>query len=161
IPRPFAGRKLPPELRAGRVGRLAAELGGLTDPRFEVLLRRIESSPILGGNEVKVFFSGEEAFAAMRQAASRAQREILPAPYIFRDDGTGQLFAESLMEAARRGVAVRVLTDAVGSIGTKRLFWFQLEECGIEVQVFHRLLTDIFFQLVRDHRKIFVVDREV
>src|SRR3954469_2111791 len=96
IPRPFAGRRLPPELRVGKVGRLAATLDGPDDPRVEVLLRRIESSPILGGNTAHVFFSGEEAFAAMRQAAVAAREEILLESYIFRDDATGRVFAEHL-----------------------------------------------------------------
>jgi cardiolipin synthase len=161
IPRPLAGRRLPPELRVGKVGRIAAELLGLSDPRFEVLLRRIDSAPIFGGNEVEVFTSGEEAFAAMREAAAMAEREILLESYIFRDDGTGRLFAEYLAAAAKRGVQVRVVTDAVGSFGTKRLFWAELESGGIEVRVFHPLLNDLSSQLFRDHRKIFVVDRKI
>ncbi|HEV7517601.1 MAG TPA: phospholipase D-like domain-containing protein [Thermoanaerobaculia bacterium] len=161
IPRPLAGRRLPSELRVGKVGRIAAELTDLADPRFEILLRRIDSAPIFGGNEIQLFSSGEEAFAAMREAAATAEREILVESYIFRDDGTGRLFAEYLATAAKRGVKVRVLTDAVGSFGTKRLFWAELESGGIEVRVFHPLLTDLFDQLVRDHRKIFVVDRKI
>jgi cardiolipin synthase A/B len=161
IPRPFAGRRLPPELAVSRVGRLAAELDGLADPRFEILLRRIESSPIYGGNEVQVFSSGEEAFAAMRRAVAAAEREILLESYIFRDDGTGRLFAEDLTAAAARGVAVRVLSDAVGSFGTKRLFWRELEGEGVAVRLFHPLLGNLLQPFVRDHRKIFVVDRRV
>jgi cardiolipin synthase len=161
IPRPFAGRRLPFELEAGRVGILTADYDGFDDPRFEFLLRRIDTSPIYGGNEVRVFSSGGDAFAAMREAAAGAEREILLESYIFRDDGTGRLFAEILADAAKRGVAVRVLTDAVGSIGTRREFWAELESCGVEVRLFHPLLSDFFDQLVRDHRKILVVDRQV
>ncbi len=161
ILRPLAGRRLPPELRVGKVGRLAAQLEGLSDPRFETLLRRIDNAPILGGNEVRVFFSGAEAFAAMREAAATAQEEILLESYIFRDDGTGKLFAQYLAAAAQRGVRVRVLTDAVGSFGTQRLFWAELEDGGVEVKLFHPLLTDLTRHLYRDHRKIFVVDRKV
>src|SRR5262249_60531801 len=96
IPRPFAGRRLPKELRVGRVGRLAAALDGPDDPRFETLLQRIETSPILGGNEVRVFGSGEDAFAAMREAVAAARREILLESYIFRDHATGRVFADLL-----------------------------------------------------------------
>src|SRR5882724_10121645 len=161
ILRPFAGRKLPPELRVGQVGRLAAALDGPDDPRFETLLRRIESSPILGGNTARVFFSGKEAFTAMGEAVSAARREILLESYIFRDDATGRGFAEQLAAAAARGVAVRILTDAVGSFGTRREFWARLRDGGVEVRLFHPILSDFFDQLVRDHRKIFVVDRAV
>ena len=161
IPRPFAGRRLPAELRVGRVGRLAATLDGPDDPRFETLLRRIESSPILGGNTAQVFFSGKEAFAAMCQAVATARREILVESYIFRDDATGQGFAEQLAAAVARGVTVQVLTDAVGSFGTRREFWAALGGCGVEVRLFHPILSNLMDPLVRDHRKIFVVDREI
>ena len=48
-------------------GNLAAALtAGLEDPGFAILLRRIDESPILDGNCVRVFFSGPETFEAMR-----------------------------------------------------------------------------------------------
>src|SRR5687768_368316 len=59
---PRAGIKLPPELRAGSVGRIARTLPlGVEDPGFELLLRRIDRGPILGGNRIEVFTRGAEA----------------------------------------------------------------------------------------------------
>jgi len=78
------------ELRAERVGRLAHPLPrGVEEPDFEILLRRIDRGPILGGNRVEVFTGGAEAFAAMRGASIAAEREILLESYIFKDDATG------------------------------------------------------------------------
>ncbi|HEY4562516.1 MAG TPA: hypothetical protein VIJ36_06030, partial [Thermoanaerobaculia bacterium] len=89
--RPAPGRELPPELRIGSVERLAGELPeGMADPGFEVLLRRIDGAPFLGGNEVEVFFDGRAAFAAMRDAVRCAREEILLESYIFKDDSTGR-----------------------------------------------------------------------
>src|SRR6185295_9345080 len=83
--RPAPGRKLPRELRVGRVGELAAALSqGLEDPGFEILLRRIDGAPFLGGNQVEIFFEGRTAFAAMREAALAARREILLESYILK-----------------------------------------------------------------------------
>jgi cardiolipin synthase A/B len=162
ILRPAPGRKLPRELRIGRVGRLAAKLPqGLEDPGFEILLRRIEGGPLLGGNEVEIYFDGRAAFAAMREAALAARREILLESYIFKDDATGRLFLEEAKAAAARGLRVRVLADAIGSISTRAEFWREMESHGIETHLFHPLFPRLWYQPFRDHRKILVVDREV
>jgi hypothetical protein len=62
----MAFRVLPRALRPTRVWRLAEPLlEGMKDPEFEVLLRRIDASPIHPGNDVTVFFEGPPAFASM------------------------------------------------------------------------------------------------
>ncbi len=160
--RPAPGRKLPRELRVGRVGRLAAALAqGLEDPGFEILLRRIDGAPFLGGNQVEIFFEGRTAFAAMREAALAAQREILLESYIFKDDATGRLFLDGAKAAAARGLKVRVLADAMGSYSTRTGFWREMESHGIETHLFHPVFKQLWYQPFRDHRKILVVDREV
>src|SRR5512141_796454 len=133
ILRPRSGRRLPRGLRVDRVGRLAAELpGGVRDPGFAVLLRRIDESPVLGGNRVRIFVHGPETFEAMRAAIG----------------------------AAARGVSVRVLADAFGSIATRRDFWNEMRERGIEVRLFNPLFPHLLLQPFRDHRKILVIDGE-
>ncbi|MFY9821302.1 MAG: phospholipase D-like domain-containing protein [Thermoanaerobaculia bacterium] len=160
--RPFPGRTLPPDLRVGRVGKIAAALpAGLADPGFEVLLRRIDGAPFLGGNRVDVFFDGREAFGAMRESGEAAEREILLESYIFKDDATGRQFLEQMKTAAERGLAVRVLADAIGSSATHAGFWREMESHGIEVHLFHPLFKGFWYQPFRDHRKILVLDRKV
>ena len=160
--RPRAGRRLPPELRVDRVGELAAALpGGLRDPGFSVLLRRIDESPILEGNRVRVFFGGPETFEAMCAAIESARREILVESYIFKDDDTGRRLMDALAGAVARGAKVRVLADAFGSVATRRSFWNEARRRGIDVRLFNPLFPQIFLQPFRDHRKILVVDSEV
>jgi cardiolipin synthase len=162
ILRPAPGRKLPGELRVGRVGHLAAALPqGIADPGFEFLLRRIDGAPFLGGNQVEVYFDGRAAFIAMQKAVAAAQKEILLESYIFKDDGTGRLFLKSTKAAAERGAQVRVLVDAMGSSQTRAEFWEEMESHGIEFHLFHPLFESLWYQPFRDHRKILVVDREV
>jgi cardiolipin synthase len=162
ILRPRAGRTLPPELRAANVGKIATELPeGVRDPGFEILLRRIDQAPILRGNRVEVFFSGEKAFASMSRDIEAAEREILMEAYIWKDDSTGQAFSSALARAATRGVAVRVLADAHGSLSTRSVFWQEMRRRGIEVRLFHPLLPYLWFYPLRNHRKILVVDRRV
>ena len=157
--RPRAGRKLPADLRADAVGPLAASLPeGLLDPGFSVLLRRIDESPILGGNRVRVFFRGPETFEAMRAAIDAARRDVLVESYIFKDDATGRSFLEALSRAVDRGVKVLVLADAFGSIATRRAFWNRMRARGIEVRLFNPLFPHLLLQPFRDHRKILVID---
>jgi cardiolipin synthase len=162
ILRPFVGRKLPPELWVRNVGRLAEALPlGVEDLGFEVLLRRIDGAPLFGGNTVEVYFRGLDAFRAMEQAAAQAQREILIESYILKDDRTGQRLLQSLKSAAARGIEVRVVADALGSSTTKAQYWKELEAAGVGVRLYHPLFTHLWYQPFRDHRKLFVVDREI
>ena len=105
------------------------------------------------------FFLGREAFASMVAAIDGAQREVFIESYVLESDATGNVFREALERAAGRGVTVRVLADALGSIATAALYWRKLRKRGIEVRLFHPLLTHSWF--LRDHRKILVVDRSL
>ena len=157
--RPAAGRKLPPELRADSVGSLAAALpDGLRDPGFQILLRRIDQSPLLEGNRVHACFRGLETFEAMRAAIDAARAEVLVESYIFKDDATGRSLLETFARAVDRGVRVCVLADAFGSIATRRAFWNEMRSRGVEVRLFNPLFPHLLTQPFRDHRKILVVD---
>jgi cardiolipin synthase len=160
--RPRAGRRLPEELRAERVGRLAESLAsGVADAGFERLIARIDSGPIHGGNQVRLFFSGEEAFASVLEAVAGAAKEVLLETYILRDDATGRKLVGVLGEAAARGVRVQVLADNYGSWAAKRSFWYQMRSLGIEGRLFHPFWSHLRGLLLRDHRKIIVIDRRV
>jgi cardiolipin synthase len=160
--RPREGRKLPRELRPDRVARAASRLpGGLEDPGFADLLHRIDQGPILGGNRVRLFTHGEDAFAAMRRAISEAKTEVLIESYILKDDATGQTFAADLGDAAERGVSVKVLADFFGSYATHARFWKELRRRGVDARLFNPIFPQLWLQPFRDHRKILVVDRRV
>ncbi len=158
----MAFRVLPRALGPTRVWRLAEPLvEGVKGWEFEVLLRRIDASPIHRGNDVSVFFDGPSAFASMCAAIDAAEREVLLEAYILKDDATGRDFVGALAAAARRGVVVRVLADAFGSSDTRPEFWRQMEEKHIEVRLYHPLFPFLWYQPYRDHRKILVTDRRV
>ena len=161
--RPLPGRILPRELRPLKVGRIARTLpGGLRDPGFPALLSRIDGGEtVWGGNRIDVYCDGEQATQAMLAAIVAAQQEVLVEFYIFTDDSTGKRFAQVLIAAAKRGVRVCVLADAIGSFSTAEAFWKQMQADGIEVHLFHRLFPDLWWHAFRDHRKILVIDRKV
>lgn len=160
--RPGAGRKLPKALRAANVSVLAEALPlGVCDAGFEELVQRIDTGPVHAGNQVEIFFDGEDAFDAVKQAMDNATEEILLETYILKDDATGKRILSWIGAAAKRGVRTRVLADAFGSWGTKRAFWREMQGRGIEARPYRPFsfpFRGIFF---RDHRKIIVIDRQV
>lgn len=160
--RPRAGRMLPNELRVEKVGHLAEALPlGVRDAGFERLVGRIDTGPIHHGNQIQLFFRGEEAFASVLQAIEGATQEILLETYILRDDATGRKLLGLLGGAAARGVKVRVLADAYGSWTTKRAFWREMQGLGIEARLFHPFWSHLRRFLFRDHRKIIAIDRRI
>jgi cardiolipin synthase len=122
-------------------------------------LDRAAGSRPIPGNRVALLFDGPEIFPAMLERIAAAKRTIHLDSYIFRSDATGKQFAELLIERARAGVAVRVLTDWLGSLSTRRAFWRRLRLAGAEVRLFGspRVLK-LRLNLIRAHRKVLVVD---
>jgi cardiolipin synthase len=160
--RPGVDHRLPPELTARRIGQLAATLPtGVHGPEIETLLRRVEAKPIHPGNQLETYHSGEAAFAAMFQAVAAARQEVLLESYIFKDDAVGRAMLDELAAAARRGVMVRVLADALGSWSTGSGFWRDMARQGIEAHLFHPLFKHLWYQPFRDHRKLLIVDRSI
>lgn len=158
VPRPRPRRALPARRR---VERLATELPqGINDPAFLELLHRIDQSPILPARRLEVYTDGNRALVEMIDAIDQAGEEVLLQSYIFKDDSTGHAVVEALGKAVERGVRVRVLADAVGSVETREEFWQRLEKKRIAFRLFHPLRYP-WLILFRDHRKILVVDRAI
>src|ERR1700730_9808729 len=160
--RPRSGHRLPRELRARHVGRLAAGLAdGLEGPASEARLQRIEQSPIYPGNQIAVYLAGDQAFEAMHEGVEAAEREVVLESYIFKAAPLGCRLFAALAAAVRRGVQVRVMADGLGSASTRSAFWQSMAEQGIEAHLFHPIFGQLWYQPFRDHRKILVVDRRI
>jgi cardiolipin synthase len=118
----------------------------------------------VGADEVRLLRDGVEAFPAMLEAIEGAAQEILLEMYWVGVDAVGLRFLDALTERARTGVTVRVIYDAVGSLGMTPAFWEPLVRAGGEVREYHPvspLRPSFKLALLdqRDHRKILAVDR--
>src|SRR5882762_9386709 len=102
--------------------------------------------------------SGKDAFPAMLAAIEAARRSVRLEMYIYSSSAPGDQFREALMRAARRGVYVQVLLDAVGSFGLSASFWRPLTEVGGKFRWFNPLKIGRISY--RDHRKMLVCDEE-
>jgi cardiolipin synthase len=103
--------------------------------------------------------TGHEVFPAMLAAIDAAQQSICLETYIYAPDSLGEKFRTALIRARQRGVPVRVLYDALGSMSLPNSFWEPLRKAGGEVRQFNPLVLNRFG--VRDHRKMLICDERV
>ena len=114
-------------------------------------------------NRVTPLRAGREAFPAMLAAIARAEHSICLEMYILRADRIGQRFKQALVERARAGVSVRVICDAVGSIGLPADYVAELVAAGVEWIEFHPVAPwrRRFGWNSRDHKKMLIVDSRI
>lgn len=124
------------------------------------LLRATCGVPLSSAGQVDLLVGGADTFAALHAAITDARSHIHLATYIFEPDGVGLPLLEALTAAARRGVCVRLLVDAVGSPKLRRRHTRALRAAGGKVVAFHpfRLATLRPLLNLRLHRKIAVID---
>ena len=119
---------------------------------------------IIAGNQITLLKNGAQFFPALIAAVDAATLDVRIETYIFRDDPTGTSIAEALVRAVRRGVAVKVLIDGVGSKDTPPVFFAAMQEAGVNLMVFRpdrRLFHFSKTRLRRNHRKIALIDGKV
>ncbi|MGO4172615.1 phospholipase D-like domain-containing protein [Bosea sp. TAF32] len=125
---------------------------------------RVARHPLTTGNSIETLRSGDEAYSAMLAAIGAAERSVILESYIFDRDPIGLRIADALIAAHRRGIAVRVLIDAVGARYSVPSIAGHLREGGVAVDVFNGNIImglRLPYANLRTHRKIIVVDGTV
>ena len=117
--------------------------------------------PLRSGHHLQLLEGSGELFPAMVAAIDAAQREVRLETYIFDFNGGSTEVAYALERAARRGVAVQVVVDGVGSEEVPGHWLLRLELAGVQWHVYSPpgalgLLWP--GQWRRLHRKLCVVD---
>ncbi|MGA1046118.1 MAG: PLDc N-terminal domain-containing protein, partial [Phycisphaerales bacterium] len=112
IDTPAIHRHSDPTAYAPKLSEAARELARLSDA--------VSHGIVCGGNRVDLFSRTEETIDAMIAAIDAAEQHCHGLFYIWLDDATGRRMADAFSRAAARGVACRVLVDAVGSKGFLR-----------------------------------------
>jgi cardiolipin synthase len=121
-------------------------------------IQRVYGTPFTPGNKVTLL-KDRESFTVIFDAARKARELICLAFYIFRNDETGLELAEILRQKASEGVAVYIIYDHFGSIGTPIKFWKQLRESGIKIRASRPFKWSAPFRYAhRDHRKLIIID---
>ncbi|MDZ7617126.1 MAG: cardiolipin synthase, partial [Patescibacteria group bacterium] len=157
-----------------RLGQVAARFTGHRNvvrptlgPEAEVavtLAERLGYMPILGGNSVTLITDTDEVINRLVADIDAAERHIHLLFYIFAADATGRRVGDALVRAAQRGVACRLMVDAVGSRRMLKTLAPELASRGVEVHaalpvgLFRRRMARID---LRNHRKIAVFDGRI
>ena len=120
--------------------------------------------PAIGGNEGELIVDSEQIVRQLVQDIGEAEHNVNLVFYIFRDDQTGRRIADALIEAAQRGVACRLIADAVGSHPMLAGLGSKLRRRGVQVcaalpiNPLRRRLARID---LRNHRKVAVIDGRI
>jgi len=132
------------------------------DPRHPSYVAALVGADPRRGNSYDVLTNGDQIFPAMLDAIKNARQRISFETYIY-DTGTiGNQFTDALEAAARRGVRVRLVVDAIGASSMDTTHVERLKAAGCHIGKFHPIdwysLEHVNY---RTHRKILVVDGEV
>ncbi len=115
------------------------------------------------GNGLALYVRGKDLFPAMAEAIERAAQSVHLETYGFGGDRTGRAFAGLLAEKARAGARVRVIYDAIGSIGLDPALETLMRNAGVQLLEYHPVAPwrPRWAWNRRDHRKILVCDGRV
>jgi cardiolipin synthase len=132
------------------------------DPRHPGYLAALVGSPLTRGNRYTVLTNGDQIFPEQLAAIRGARRRISFETYVYSDGTVAEQFTQAFEEAAKRGVKVQMVLDAVGASGVSDTHLERLKAAGCQVAQFNSPSWYSLEELnYRTHRKILVVDGEV
>ncbi len=145
--------------------------------RFEAGLRsqarwsrpRRAAPAFIEGNHAEFLEDGQTQLAWMLAAIRASRRRVDFEMYIVADDDAGRAVRDALVDAARRGVHVRVIFDSIGSADAGHTFFEPIASAGGELAEFNpiapwRLRASRLGKVqawqpnTRDHRKLLIAD---
>jgi cardiolipin synthase len=112
----------------------------------------------VAGNLLEVIESGEARLRAILELIAGAQHSVKLLFYMFNPDDAGERVRDALVDAALRGVEVRLLIDGFGSAAGPDFFTV-LDESGGRHCVFNPTYGRSY--LLRNHQKLAIADDRV
>lgn len=127
------------------------------DQVFPGYLATLLGHPLTSGDAYAVYADGTTAFPAMIAAIDNARHRISFETYIFDRGAVAERFTRALEAAARRGVAVRIVLDAIGASTMDEAHIERLEKAGCRIGWFNSVgqFEEVNY---RTHRKALIVD---
>ncbi|WP_029902121.1 cardiolipin synthase [Prevotella sp. 10(H)] len=135
-------------------------------PEYEKLVKMLQNinfAPVLDGNKIDFYASGEEKFRHLFADIEKAKHHVHLLYYKIIDDNIGNRLKDLLIKKVREGVEVRLIYDDVGSIKTRNRYFKEMQKEGIEVGCFLQMKLPWIARRVnyRNHRKLVVIDGTV
>jgi cardiolipin synthase len=132
------------------------------DPAAAEYLASLAAADLVEGNTYDVLVNGDQVFPAMLEAIGSAKERISFETYIYDKGRVGDQFTDALESAARRGVTVNVILDALGTGSMEKSHLERLQKAGCHIVNFNPTAWYSLEELnYRTHRKILVVDGSV
>jgi cardiolipin synthase A/B len=141
--------------------RVRTELAA-ADPQFPQYLARLLGTPVTVGDSYIVHTDGTAAFPAMLEAIGQAKHRVSFETYVYQSGDTGEKFTSAFEAAARRGVEVRLVLDAIGANKIEPEHVERLERAGCRIGWFNKVRSFSIEELnYRTHRKSLIVDGDI
>lgn len=134
------------------------EISGLSIKQLIYMMTVDGGSLYTKGNHVDLYIDGIDKFDHLMKDIEQAQDHVHLEYFAYEDKKLGQALLDKLVDAAKRGVKVKLMIDGWGSIGTNNKFFKPLIDAGGELTRFAPYLTQFNY---RNHRKIAVIDGKI
>jgi phosphatidylserine/phosphatidylglycerophosphate/cardiolipin synthase-like enzyme len=120
----------------------------------------------IGDSTIRAIHGGKAIISAIRHSIAFAKHEILLEIYWIDSLKVGNLIADDLIAARKRGVNVVMIYDSVGCYDTSKAIFDKLRGGGCEVLEYNPMVTTMFHYrpdrlFRRTHRKMVVIDKRV
>ena len=113
----------------------------------------------MGWSEETIFFKTSDIFDSFIKDCQNARESIWIEVFSLEDGKLLKSILPALVDASERGVDVRIIMDAVGSMDTNKSFLDKYSK--IKLRQFRPIITNLFNINRRNHRKLFLFDQEV
>jgi cardiolipin synthase len=114
---------------------------------------------VVQGNRLELIESGVARLEELLAIIAQAEESLRLIFYIFDGDESGLRVRDALIEAARRGVLVRLLVDGFGCSTAEPEFFEAIRDAGGDYCVFNPRYGARY--LIRNHQKLVVADKTV
>lgn len=140
--------------------------GGPHEAPFE-LARTINRLEPTCGNTARISADSNRAITEMVTDIDAARDHFHLCTYIWLADGNGLKVKDACIRAAKRGIQVRILADALGSrrlIGSRH--WREMRDAGCQVRVALPVGNPLWTLIrgrvdLRNHRKMTIIDNRI
>ena len=127
------------------------------------IFSEVNASPIYSDTGFDYFSDGEEAYQDMLASIRNAVDYIFLEYFLIDDGSVWDEFEEALAEKVREGVEVRILVDGIAIQSyLPKDFIGKLESEGIAIHITSPITRgQDYLSLMRDHRKMLVIDGKI
>ena len=131
-------------------------------PEVVPSLEGLVAGSFVHGNRIEILQNGEEFFPALFREIEAATHSIHLESYVWWTGEICHRLAEALARQAERGIEVRLLLDAMGSLPMDSSLEKRMREAGVAFYRYHDFRFRTLGRLnKRDHRKLAVIDGRV